>query len=70
MLGFLATGGATGIDYSAITDALTQSLTSGQVAALIGVIIGASIAPALMWFGGRKILSSVMKAFKKGKISF
>ena len=70
MFGLLATGGSTGIDYSSIVSALADNVSAAQVAALIGVIIAACITPALMWFGARKILASVMKAFKTGKIHF
>lgn len=67
-MGFLAETVANGLDLTAITNALTGSLNAGAITKIIATCLGSSVGLALTWFGARKLISSVMAAFKKGKV--
>lgn len=47
----------------------TGTLNIGNIVAIIGAGIGAVIGLFLAWWGARKLLGMLMKAFKKGKVS-
>lgn len=61
---------STTTDYSAITSAITSELTVAEVVAVIAAIIGAGMGFVLLWWGARKLLNSMISAFKSGKIKF
>lgn len=47
----------------------TGTLNITNIVAIIGAGIGAVIGLFLAWWGARKLLGMLMKAFKKGKVS-
>lgn len=47
----------------------TGTLNIANIVAIIGAGIGAVIGLFLAWWGARKLLGMLMKAFKKGKVS-
>jgi hypothetical protein len=70
MFGVQAFAASTTTDFSSITNAITGKLTVAEVAAIIAAIIGAGMGFVLLWFGARKLVGSIIKAFKTGKIKF
>lgn len=63
-------GGDSTTDFSAITNALKSSVNASQVAAIIGTILAATVGIAILWWGARKLVHSIVTAFKTGKIKF
>lgn len=59
----------TAIDVSAIQTALTGAISPEQIVTLLATAIGAGIGLVLVWFGARKLVSVVMSALKKGRLS-
>ena len=55
-------------DLTAITTALTSSLSVGTITSVIATVLGASMGLFLVWWGARKLISAVTKAFKGGKV--
>lgn len=58
------------LDFTAITDALTGSVNVGTIGTVVAAVLTGSIGLAVFWFGGRKIVNAIMRAFKSGKIGF
>ena len=56
-------------DMQTILSSMQGQLSVETVVSILVVIIGACVGFAFMWWGVRKIISAVMTAFKKGKIS-
>ncbi len=56
-------------DINPISNSLFEQLSVTTVLAVIALLVGACVVLAFMWWGLRKIISAVMTAFKKGKIS-
>lgn len=51
-----------------LVTSLLKSITVGEIAALLGLVIASCAGFVLFWFGARKLISSIMAAFKKGKL--
>lgn len=52
-----------------LMNAATGTLNITNIVAIIGAGIGAVIGLFLAWWGARKLIAMLMKAFKKGKVS-
>lgn len=53
---------------SAFSD-VTSVFSVGSILKIIGIAVGACLGLVFMWWGLRKVISMVMGAFKKGKVS-
>ncbi|MDF2943572.1 MAG: hypothetical protein K0S01_2430 [Herbinix sp.] len=58
------------LDLDPIQDAIMGSISVSQIALIIAACIGAGMGFVLLWFGARKLVRSIMSAFKKGKLQF
>lgn len=56
-------------DWAPIITAITGQISVSTVVAVIASAIGAGIGLVFMWWGGRKAVSTLMAAFRKGKVS-
>lgn len=68
MNGLLLTAESTAIDWSPLTNALTSSFSTGEILSLMGTVVAAGAGFVLVWFGGRKIVNDIIRAFKSGKL--
>lgn len=59
----------TATDWAPIITAITGQISVSTVVAVIASAIGAGIGLVFMWWGGRKAVSTLMAAFRKGKVS-
>lgn len=66
---FLATASetVTSADWQAVIDALTSQISVSTVVGVLAAVVAACIGLVFMWWGLRKGLSAIMKAFKSGK---
>lgn len=64
----MALAEVTTMDFSSLTTALQSAMSTGEILSLVGTVVGASVGFVLAWFGARKIVKSVVSAFKGGKI--
>lgn len=55
--------------WAPIITAITGQISVSTVVAVIASAIGAGIGLVFMWWGGRKAVSTLMAAFRKGKVS-
>lgn len=63
---------ATAVDSTAWSDVMTALTSQISVSTVVGVLttlVTAGIGLVFMWWGVRKALSSLMNAFRKGKMS-
>ena len=59
------------LDFSEVTSAITQGgFNANQILSIIGIVLGSTVSIALVWWGARKLVNSIMRAFKTGKIKF
>lgn len=66
------TGTATAItssDFTSVLDALKAQISVGTIVEVLAVVAGACVGLAFMWWGVRKLITALMGAFKKGKVS-
>ncbi len=56
-------------DIKTILSSLQGQISVETVVSVLVVIVGACVGLSFMWWGVRKIISAVMTAFRKGKIS-
>ncbi len=66
----VAFAGEVGTDFTAIKSALTSKFTVAEVSSLIASVVGATVGFAVLWWGARKLVRSIVSAFKTGKIKF
>lgn len=66
---FAETPAVTSNDWAPIITAITGQISVSTVVAVIASAIGAGIGLVFMWWGGRKAVSTLMAAFRKGKVS-
>ena len=59
----------TASDWQPVLDAITSQISVGTVVAVLAAVVGACVGFAFMWWGLRKAVGALMKAFKKGKVS-
>lgn len=62
-----ATEPVTAKDWQAVIDALTSQISVSTVVGVLAVVVTACIGLVFMWWGLRKGLAAIMKAFKGGK---
>lgn len=56
-------------DWSAVLNALTAQISVSTVVGVLATMVTAGIGLVFMWWGVRKLISVIMRAFKKGKLS-
>lgn len=67
---FLAEGApVTASDWASVITAMTSQISVGSVVAVIASTVTAGIGLVFMWWGVRKAVRALMKAFQKGKTS-
>lgn len=59
----------TAADWSGVIDALTAQISVSTIVGVLATLAAAGVGLAFMWWGVRKATSSLMAAFKKGKVS-
>lgn len=55
--------------FSGVIDAITNQI---NVTTIVGILAGAAavcVGLAFLWWGARKVISMIMSAFKKGRVS-
>lgn len=52
-----------------IVTAVTKTVTVSNIVSVLAAVVTAAIAFVFMWWGVRKIISIIMAAFRKGKLS-
>lgn len=65
----LLTGASSTLDLSAVETAIENSVKLSDINSVIGAILGVSIAYVVLWWGARKVVNSVLDAFRYGSIS-
>lgn len=65
------TSGTTTFDAGAtsIFQKVTGSVNIGNIVTVLLIAIPACVGLFLFWWGGRKLLAMIMKAFRKGRVS-
>ena len=56
-------------DWSSVITAMTNQISVSTVVGVLATLMAAGIGLVFMWWGVRKAVSSLMKAFRSGKIS-
>ena len=56
-------------DFATILSTLQTQISVATVVEVLAVGCGASVGLAFMWWGSRKLVTMLMSAFKKGKVS-
>lgn len=64
-----ATTPVSATDWSAILTSLTAQISVSTVVAALATFITAGIGLVFMWWGVRKLVRTVMGAFRRGKLS-
>lgn len=59
----------TSADWATIISAMTGQISVATVVEVVATAIGSGIGLVFMWWGGRKAISILMSAFRKGKVS-
>lgn len=59
----------TASDWSSVISAMTAQISVSTVVGVLATLITAGVGLVFMWWGVRKALSSLMAAFRKGKLS-
>lgn len=60
----------TSADWAPVIDSMTAQINVATVVAVLAVIVSAGIGLVFMWWGVRHATSSLMAAFRNGKLSF
>lgn len=56
-------------DWSAVLTAMTSQISVSTIVAALATFITAGIGLVFMWWGVRKLVRTVMSAFRRGKLS-
>lgn len=56
-------------DWSSVLTPLTAQISVSTIVAALATFIAAGIGLVFMWWGVRKLVRTVMSAFRKGKLS-
>lgn len=56
-------------DWSSVLTPLTSQISVSTIVAALATFIAAGIGLVFMWWGVRKLVRTVMSAFRKGKLS-
>ena len=56
-------------DWASVISAATAQISVSTVVAVLATLVSAGIGLVFMWWGVRKAMASLMKAFRSGRIS-
>ena len=56
-------------DFNSVITTLQSQISVATIVEVLGVGAGIAVGFAFMWWGVRKLIAVLMKAFKKGKVS-
>ena len=56
-------------DWASVISAMTGQISVATVVGVLAAIVGAGVGLVFLWWGVRKAIASLMKAFRKGKLS-
>ena len=56
-------------DWASVISAATAQISVSTVVAVLASLVAAGIGLVFMWWGVRKAMASLMKAFRSGRIS-
>lgn len=56
-------------DFKSIFDGLTAQVSVGSIVGVLAAVVGVCVGLVFMWWGIRKVVSMLMAAFRKGKVS-
>lgn len=56
-------------DWSSVIDAITAQISVSTIVTVLAGLVTAGIGFVFLWWGVRKAISSLMSAFKKGRVS-
>lgn len=59
----------TAADWASVISAATGQISVSTVVAVLATLVAAGIGLVFMWWGVRKAMASLMKAFRSGRIS-
>lgn len=65
----MESGVITAADWSSVIAAMTGQISVATVVAVLATLVTAGIGLVFMWWGVRKAVGSLMKAFRSGRIS-
>ncbi len=65
-----SSGAVSFTDFQQILDSITGQISVTTVVGVISAVVGAGIGFVFMWWGVRKLASSLMAAFRSGKLKF
>lgn len=65
----MESGVITAADWSSVITAMTGQISVSTVVAVLATLVTAGIGLVFMWWGVRKAVGSLMKAFRSGRIS-
>ena len=57
------------VGATSIFQKVTESVNIGNIVTVLLIAIPACVGLFLFWWGGRKLLAMIMKAFRKGRVS-
>lgn len=55
-------------DFEPVIDAITSQISVGTVVGVLAAVAGVCIGLVFLWWAGRKAVSMLMGAFRKGKL--
>lgn len=56
-------------NFTQIIEAITSQVSIENILVVLTAVIGVAIGFVFFWWGGRKVASVVMSAFRKGRLS-
>ena len=59
----------TAADWASVISAATAQISVSTVVSVLATLVAAGIGLVFMWWGVRKAMASLMKAFRSGRIS-
>lgn len=59
----------TAADWASVISAVTGQISVSTVVEVLATLVTAGVGLVFMWWGVRKAMSSLMKAFRSGKLS-
>lgn len=62
-------GAVTAADWSQVITAMTGQISVSTIVGVLATLVTSGIGLVFMWWGVRKAASSLMAAFRKGKMS-
>lgn len=59
----------TAADWASVITALTGQISVSTIVAVLATLVTAGVGLVFMWWGVRKAVGSLMKAFRSGRLS-